>query len=66
MRNSLEPIALSKYPKLKLLSYFYKIYQNQICENDCSGSALVAYFHSKKDAIKLKNSLVENIKITGV
>ncbi len=53
MHNSLEPIALLKYPKLKKLKSFLEDLSKPLfVRMTGSGSALVAYFHTKKDCDK--------------
>ena len=57
--NSLEPISLSKFPKLKNIKYFLeKSSNNSFVRMTGSGSAIVAYFKSKKlcDYVKKKFS----------
>ena len=53
MHNSLEPIALFKYPKLKKIKTFLEGLSKPIfVRMTGSGSAIVAYFHTKKDCDK--------------
>ena len=53
MNNSLEPIALSKYPKLKKIKSFLESLSNPLfVRMTGSGSAIVAYFKTKKDCDK--------------
>ena len=53
MHNSLEPIALSKYPKLKKIkSYLEGLSKPLFVRMTGSGSAIVAYFQNKKDCNK--------------
>ena len=57
MKNSLEPIVLAKYPKLKSVKVFLENLSGPIfVRMTGSGSALVAYFQSKKkrDDVKKK------------
>ena len=50
MKNSLEPIALAKYPKLKSVKVFLENLSGPIfVRMTGSGSALVAYFQSKRN-----------------
>tara|TARA_Y100000591_G_C21697330_1_gene626415 strand:- start:30 stop:875 length:846 start_codon:yes stop_codon:yes gene_type:complete len=49
MKNSLEPIALTEYSKLKTMKLFIKNFLNPVfVRMTGSGSSLVAYFYSKK------------------
>ncbi len=53
MNNSLEPIALLKYPKLKKIKSFLESLSNPLfVRMTGSGSAIVAYFKTKKDCDK--------------
>ena len=53
MHNSLEPIALSKYPKLKKIKSFLESLSKPLfVRMTGSGSAIVAYFLTKKDCNK--------------
>jgi len=53
MHNSLEPIAFSKYPKLeKIKSYLEKLTSPLFVRMSGSGSAIVAYFQTKKECDK--------------
>ena len=57
--NSLEPISLSKFPKLKKIKHFLEKSSNKsFVRMTGSGSAIVAYFKSKKlcDYVKKKFS----------
>ena len=47
MSNSLEPIALTKYPRLKKLKVYLENLSPEFVRLTGSGSALVAYFQSK-------------------
>ena len=48
MNNSLEPIAFSKYPKLRALkSFLENLSKPAFVRMTGSGSAMVAYFNSK-------------------
>ena len=67
MNNSLEEIAFSKYPKLRILkSYLISLSKPLFVRMTGSGSALVAYYLSKERCEKAKNSLIGNLKIIGV
>ena len=49
MRNDLEPIALNKYPKLKILKIFLqKLSKYEFIRMTGSGSAIIVYFNSAK------------------
>ena len=53
MHNSLESIAFSKYPKLrKIKSYLENLSKPIFVRMSGSGSAIVAYFQSKKECDK--------------
>ena len=59
LNNSLEAISLSKFPKLKNIKYFLEKSSNKsFVRMTGSGSAIVAYFKSKKlcDDVKKKFS----------
>ena len=59
LNNSLEPISLLKFPKLKNIKYFLEKSSNKsFVRMTGSGSAIVAYFKSKKlcDDVKKKFS----------
>ena len=59
LNNSLEPISLSKFPKLKNIKHFLEKSSNKsFVRMTGSGSAIVAYFKSKKlcDDVKKKFS----------
>lgn len=64
MNNSLEPIALSKHKKLKTIKIFLEnLLDTVFVRMTGSGSALVAYFHSKvrcDNAKKLFNKRFKN------
>ena len=64
MNNSLEQIALSKYPKLLSLKlYLESLSKPAFVRMTGSGSALVAYFQSKErclDAKKMFNKKYKN------
>ena len=53
MHNSLEPIAFKKYPKLKKIkSYLENLSKPLFVRMTGSGSAIVAYFQTKKECDK--------------
>ena len=53
MQNSLEPIAFKKYPKLKKIkSYLENLSKPLFVRMTGSGSAIVAYFQTKKECDK--------------
>ena len=53
MNNSLEKIAFKKYPKLKKIkSYLINLQKPIFVRMTGSGSALVAYYYSKKQCDK--------------
>ena len=63
MKNSLEPIVLSSYPKLRSI----KLYLDSLSEPifvrmTGSGSALVAYFKSKESCDKVKKMFNKKYK----
>ena len=64
MKNSLEPIAFSKHPKLKALKTYLEFSSKAIfVRMTGSGSAIIAYFNSKKkceNAKKLFNKKYKN------
>ena len=63
MRNSLEPIALAKYPKLKSVKVFLENLSGPIfVRMTGSGSALVAYFQSKKKRDNVKKQFYKKYK----
>ena len=67
MRNSLESPAFTHYPKLKNIKKFLDNLSGSIfVRMTGSGSALVAYFRSKKICEKAKKNFTKNIKIVGV
>ena len=50
LNNDLEPIAFKKHPKLKMIkSFLLTMPKNIFVRMSGSGSAIVAYFHSKRD-----------------
>ena len=67
MKNDLEPIAFSKISKIKKIKKIFRkfIKKMSLLRMTGSGSAIVAYFNSKKD-VKKQKKLKNNIKITGV
>jgi 4-diphosphocytidyl-2-C-methyl-D-erythritol kinase len=63
MNNSLEPIVLSKHPKLKLIKYFLEnLSKPAFVRMTGSGSALVAYFKTKKKCSIAKRQFVKKYK----
>ena len=63
MNNSLEQIALKKYPKLKKLKFFMeKLTKPKFVRMTGSGSALVAYFSSKKLSENAKKKISKKYK----
>lgn len=63
MKNSLEPIALAKYPKLKSVKVFLENLSGPIfVRMTGSGSALVAYFQSKKKRDDVKKQFYKKYK----
>ena len=63
MNNSLEQIALKKYPKLKKLkSSIEKLTKPRFVRMTGSGSALVAYFSSKKQCENAKKKISKEYK----
>ncbi len=61
--NSLEPIVLSKYPKLKMIKLFLEnLYSPIFVRMTGSGSALVAYFYSKERCNNAKNKFLKKYK----
>ena len=63
MTNSLEPIVLSKYPKLKEIKKFLENFTNSIfVRMTGSGSTLVAYFQSKKGCDNAKKLFSKKYK----
>ena len=62
-QNSLEPIVLSKYPNLKKIKMdMENLSKNVFVRMTGSGSALVAYFHSKKLCNNAKKQFNEKYK----
>ena len=63
MNNSLEQIALRKYPKLKKLKFsMEKLTKPRFVRMTGSGSALVAYFSSKKQCENAKKKISKEYK----
>ena len=63
MSNSLEPIALSKYRKLKTIKLFLENLLNPVfVRMTGSGSAFVAYFRSKERCSKAKKQFQKKYK----
>ena len=63
MKNSLEPIVLSKYPKLKSIKVFLENLSGPIfVRMTGSGSALVAYFQSKRKRDEAKKQFHKKYK----
>ena len=63
MKNSLEPIVLSKYSKLKTMKLFIRNFLNPVfVRMTGSGSSLVAYFSSKKRCESAKKKFNKKYK----
>ena len=63
MNNSLEPIVLSKYKKLrKVKSYLNSMSKCAFTRMTGSGSAIVAYFNSKKESERAKQKFNKRYK----
>ena len=63
MKNSLEPIALAKYPKLKSVKVFLENLSGPIfVRMTGSGSGLVAYFQSKKKRDDVKKQFYKKYR----
>tara|TARA_B100000900_G_C20456096_1_gene665223 strand:- start:12 stop:857 length:846 start_codon:yes stop_codon:yes gene_type:complete len=63
MNNSLEKIALSKYPKLKSIKLYLESLPKQVfVRMTGSGSALVAYFRSKERCVNAKRMFNKKYK----
>ena len=63
MDNSLEHIALSKYPKLRLIKLYLESLSNPVfVRMTGSGSALVAYFQSKERCLSAKKMFNKKYK----
>ena len=67
MKNDLENVALNKYPKLyKLKIFLEKLPKVEFVRMTGSGSAIIAYFLSKKHCRDAEKKLKNNLEITGV
>jgi len=63
MNNTLEKIALSKYPKLRSIKSYLESLSNQVfVRMTGSGSAFVAYFQSKKRCVHAKKMFSKKYK----
>ena len=63
LNNSLEPIAFSKYNKLKTIKLFLEsLSTSEFVRMSGSGSAIVAYFHSKQRCYKAKKQFNKKYK----
>ena len=63
LSNSLEPIALSKYNKMRTIKLFLENLQTpKFVRMTGSGSAIVAYFQSKEKCDKAKKKFVKKYK----
>ena len=63
MDNSLEQIALLKYPKLRLIKLYLESLSNPVfVRMTGSGSALVAYFQSKERCLSAKKMFNKKYK----
>ena len=63
MDNSLEPIAFSKFPKLKLIkSFLENLFDPIFVRMSGSGSALIVYYQSKKTCEKAKRKFKKKYK----
>ena len=63
LNNSLEAISLSKFPKLKNIKHFLEKSSNKsFTRMTGSGSAIVAYFKSKKLCVDLKKKFSRKYK----
>ena len=63
MNNSLEQIALSKYPDLKSIKLYLESLSKQIfVRMTGSGSALVAYFKSRQKCLNAKKMFNKKYK----
>ena len=62
-RNDLEPIAMSMYPKLKIIKQFLENLSTTVfVRMTGSGSALVAYFQTKENCDKAKKQFIKKYK----
>ena len=57
MNNALEPIAFSKYPKLKSIKLYLEIEKTSFVRMTWIRSALVVYFQSKQSCESAKKSI---------
>jgi len=63
MQNSLEPIAIAKYPKLRSIKlYLESLTEPFFVRMTGSGSVMVAYFHSKAGCDKVKKMFDKKYK----
>ena len=62
MSNSLEPIAFSKYPKLRAKSFLENLSKPAFVRMTGSGSAMVAYFNSKQRCENAKKQFKRKYK----
>ena len=63
MKNSLEPVTFSKYPRLKKIKLYLENSLDPIfVRMTGSGSALVAYFHTKKRCEHAKKRFIQKYK----
>ena len=63
LKNDLEIPAFKKYPKLKKLKLYLSNLPNvYFVRMTGSGSSIIAYFLSKKDALKAQKSIKKNYK----
>ena len=63
MDNSLEPIAFSKYTKLRTIKFFLEnLTKPELVRMTGSGSAVVAYFHSKESCDSAKKQFNQKYK----
>ena len=63
MKNSLEPVTFSKYPRLKKIKlYLENSFDPIFVRMTGSGSALVAYFHTKERCEHAKKRFIQKYK----
>ena len=63
MNNNLENIAFTKYPRLKLIKFYLETLKGKVfVRMTGSGSALVAYFYSKKNCLSAKKKFKKKYK----